>query len=465
MDAAAPPRRRDAADLADRRRHQLRDARARPAAARLRRGAALGPDRGAAGGGGGDPHHPRRRRAPPRSRRPAHHRRLRPDRARGGDGRGVDGDPARQRADRRRHRGGPLRPGDDRPRRAAPQAAQRGVTPVRARGGPAAAAGRGRAGRAPPGRVRRRHDRGRSHGRWRRADARARADGAGSARPRGGRGLPAGRHGSPPRPGGMRGRARGGRRRARPGRRDAAVVAAGPRAVRRPRRGGAAAGGLRGDPLGAADRARRPGPHRRAATAAGGVGGAGRGGLRRGAAVPVHRPGNVGRLRAGRGRPPPPYGARPEPARRRPRRAHHHAAAGLARYARPQPVPRGGGSRALHGRARSSCRTASSSSYPSLASTDVLQTPRSRRSPRRCPLSRCTSAWCSPGIGSHGAGGARDGRQAGPTPWRPPGSSARPRGSSCGSPRATTRRGTPAGAPCCGSATSRSASRASCTRR
>ena len=42
---------------------------------------------------------------------------------------------------------------------------------------------------------------------------------------------------------------------------------------------------------------------------------------------------------------------------------------------------------------------------------------------------------------------------------------ATPRASSCGSPRATTRRGTPAGARCCGSATSRSASRASCTRR
>ena len=133
-----------------------------------------GPDRGAARGGGGDAHHPRRRRAPPRSRRPAHHRRLRPDRARGRDGRGVDGDPARQRADRRRHRGGALRPGDDRPRRAAAQAAQRGVTPVRAHGRPAAAAGRGRAGRAPAGRVRRRHDRGRSHGRGRRAAARAR---------------------------------------------------------------------------------------------------------------------------------------------------------------------------------------------------------------------------------------------------------------------------------------------------
>ena len=41
VDAAAPARRRDAADLADRRRHQLRDAGAGPAAARLRRGAAV----------------------------------------------------------------------------------------------------------------------------------------------------------------------------------------------------------------------------------------------------------------------------------------------------------------------------------------------------------------------------------------------------------------------------------------
>ena len=49
VDAAAPARRRDAADLADRRRHQLRDAGAGPAAARLRRGAAVRADRGAAG--------------------------------------------------------------------------------------------------------------------------------------------------------------------------------------------------------------------------------------------------------------------------------------------------------------------------------------------------------------------------------------------------------------------------------
>ena len=43
VDAAAAARRRDAPDLPDRRRHQLRDARARPAAARLRRGAAHRP--------------------------------------------------------------------------------------------------------------------------------------------------------------------------------------------------------------------------------------------------------------------------------------------------------------------------------------------------------------------------------------------------------------------------------------
>ena len=71
---------RDAADLAGRRRHQLRDARARPAAARLRPRAADRADRRAPGAAGREAHHPRRRRAPPRPRRPAHHRRLRPDR-------------------------------------------------------------------------------------------------------------------------------------------------------------------------------------------------------------------------------------------------------------------------------------------------------------------------------------------------------------------------------------------------
>ena len=57
----APGDGRDALDLAGRRHHQLRDARDRPAAARLRRVPAEGSDRRAQGCGGGDPRHARRR--------------------------------------------------------------------------------------------------------------------------------------------------------------------------------------------------------------------------------------------------------------------------------------------------------------------------------------------------------------------------------------------------------------------
>ena len=64
VDAAAADPDGDAADLARRRRHQLRDARARPAAARLRRVDTLQrPDRRAPRAGRGDAEDPRRRRA------------------------------------------------------------------------------------------------------------------------------------------------------------------------------------------------------------------------------------------------------------------------------------------------------------------------------------------------------------------------------------------------------------------
>ena len=181
-----------------------------------------------------------------RSRRPRHHRRLRPDRARGRDGRRVHGDPAGTDPIDVVHRGGALRPGVDRPRRTPAQAAQRGVPPVRAHGRPAAAAGRGRAGRRAARRARRRHDRGRAHRRRRRPGVTRRCGWRWTC-PTGWRAwrYAPGRDGPAPRPGGLRRRARRGRRRARPGRRDAAVVAAGPGAARRPRRGGAAAGGLR----------------------------------------------------------------------------------------------------------------------------------------------------------------------------------------------------------------------------
>ncbi len=78
---------RDAPDLARRRRHELRDARAGQPDPRLRRRPAAGADRGPPGAPGRDPDHARRH--PPRAldRGPADHRRLRPDRSCRGHGR------------------------------------------------------------------------------------------------------------------------------------------------------------------------------------------------------------------------------------------------------------------------------------------------------------------------------------------------------------------------------------------
>ena len=178
------------------------------------------------------------------------------------------------------------------------------------------------------------------------------------------------------------------------------------------------------DPVRAAHRARRTRAHPGAAPPPRGVGRPGRGGLRRGAAVPVRRAGHVGRVRAARRRPPPPHGARPQPARRRPRGARHHAAARPARHARAQPVARRRGPRALH---RRPGRAAAPRAAPT-ARAGRRQAPLGRRdAPRsspRCPPSRCTSAWCWPATGSPAVGGGAGGRRAGPTPCRPRGSSA-----------------------------------------
>ena len=288
--------RRDAADLADRRRHQLRDARAGPAAARLRRGAAVR-RRSWCGGRG------RARRSTTlddverraRPRRPADHRRLRPDRARRRDGRRVDRDPARHRADRRRSSRRPTST-----RRRSPAAPGGTSCPARRRAGSSARSTRScrrsrpsgsprcssstAAGRSPAGRT----DVGAAPAA---APVRMALDlpdrVAGVAYPPGATVRRLGQVGCAVELGaGADGRGQ--------------VVATPPSwrpdlvAARRPRRGGAAAGGLRGDPVGAADRARRTGPHTRPAPAPHGVGGAGRGGLRRGAAVPVRRAGTRG---------------------------------------------------------------------------------------------------------------------------------------------------------------------------
>ena len=137
---------RDAPDHPGRRRHQLRDDAARPAAARLRPRHAVGLRRRAAGPGRGEAHDARRRRAHARPRGPAHHRRrATPPLAIAG----VMGGESSEVSDsttERPHRGRALRPHDRRPVLAAPPAHHRGVQAVRAGRRPRRDGGGGRAG-------------------------------------------------------------------------------------------------------------------------------------------------------------------------------------------------------------------------------------------------------------------------------------------------------------------------------
>ena len=162
-DLAGPPPApgRHAVDLAGRRRHQLRDARARPADPRLRRRQAVRPDPGPPRHRGREADHPRRREADALGRGPRHHRRLRPDRPGRRHGRRDHRDVGDHHP--HRHRGGALGRGVDVPHRQAPQALLRGRQAQRARRRPDPARGR----RGPRGRaahhVRRRHRPPRRH--------------------------------------------------------------------------------------------------------------------------------------------------------------------------------------------------------------------------------------------------------------------------------------------------------------
>ena len=132
LDGAPAAAVRHALDLARRRRHQLRDARDRPATARVRPGPARPARSWCAGPQPGEklttlddvgPH--------ARPRRPGGHRRHRRDRARRRDGRRVHRD--RPRHHRHRAGGGALGPGRGVAHRPAAPAAQRGRAPLRAR--------------------------------------------------------------------------------------------------------------------------------------------------------------------------------------------------------------------------------------------------------------------------------------------------------------------------------------------
>ena len=244
---------RHAAGLAGRRRHQLRDARARPAAARLRPHPPAGRrDRtpGRAGRGARDA---RPRAADPRPRRRGHHRRLRCGRAGRDDGRPDHRD--RRGVHRAGDRGGALR-------RRSPWPGWRGGTScparrreaVRARRRPRAAAGRvdpggpaARPSSAEPAHV------GSTEVDHPRAARHIELD---PARPGRTAGLPiaapdGGAHADP-------GRLHG-RHRPRTGLDGhPADLAARPRVPGRPRRGGHPAGRLRADPVGAAAGPARP---------------------------------------------------------------------------------------------------------------------------------------------------------------------------------------------------------------
>ena len=313
------------------------------------------------------------------------------------------------------------------------QAAQRGVQALRAHGRPAAAAGRRRAGRAAARRARRRH--ASPPGRTdvgRRARGRAGADAAGPARPGGRRALPARGHRAAAEPGRLRASswspATTGAARSSPRppswRPDLAQPADLVEEVLRLE-------GYDDDPVGAARRARRTRAHPGAAPPP------------RRVAARWPRPATSRCCRSRSSARPSwdAFGLPADDVRRRTvhvlnpldadrARARHHAAAGAARHAGAQPVPRR--------RATSRCTHVGQVVLPHAragadarrrASTGAPPTPRWPRSAGRAARpAACTSAWCWPATGSRAAGGAagggglgrrRAGRAAGRR--RPPG--------------------------------------------
>ena len=154
-----------------------------------------------------------------------------------------------------------------------------------------------------------------------------------------------------------------------------------------------------------------------------------RGGVRRGAVLPVHRHRRPGRPRPARGGPAPAGDRRPQPAVGGGAGAAHDAAAGAAGDAGPQPLPWAARSRALRARRGLPGRGAHAGAAAG------RRPPSGRRDPRRAAGRRARAALAR-GRGARGQPraarlvGRRAGRRPGPTPCRPPGWSRPRRGSS-----------------------------------
>ena len=351
VDAPSPAAVRDAPDLAGRRRHQLRDARARPADARLRRDAGCsGDDRGPPGRRRREDHDPRRRPARARPRRRPRHRRLRPDRARRDHGR-------RQHRGRRRTTADVLLEAATWDAPSVARAARRHRLPSEAARrferevDPAVARGRDRPRRLAARELRRRHGR-RPASPTRAACPRPRRcswpldlpDRVAGVRYERGRG------GAAAEPDRLRRRGRG----ADPAAAARPVVRATPPTWRPDLTRPAdlveevlRLEGYDGIPSELPAARARHRAHARAAPPPPGVAGAGRRRVRRGAAVAVRRAVGVRRAGSRRRRPAPPRAAPGEPARRRPRADGHDAAARPARRRGPQRLARPAGPRAL----------------------------------------------------------------------------------------------------------------------
>ena len=449
---------RDAPDLARRRRHQLRDARAGPADPRLRRRQAAGADRvrRAAEGerlttlDGSRPH--------ALDRGPADHRRLRADRPRRGHGRRdhrAVGD-----HDRRGHRGRALRPG----RRSSAPRSGTSCRPRRPSASSAASTRSSRRGRRPRGRAARRRygggtvDARRDRGRRARPSAAAIRIALRPAGPDHRDGHRRRHHGRAP-----RGRRLHGAHGGHGPHRDPAAVAARPHRPVRPGRGGGADRRLRQRPVGAAGAPPGPRPDPRAAAAPPDRAHAGRCRLRRGGQLPVRRRRRLRRAGAARGRPARADGAAGQPALQRGAVVHDDPAARAVRAA-ARNVGRGAADVALF-ETGTVAFPPTAGPRRSTASTGARPTTSWPSCSRRCPPSRCTS----PSLlrrRRERAGWWGEGRTA---DWADAIDGVRRRRRALGVEvdvaAASRRPGTPAAAPSCRSAARSSGTPASCTRK